>query len=231
MGVWNWWGLEMFVLFGGYVSTTALAAQSVLRAVAMLSYMIPVGLRMATQITIGKSIGNQNSKGIRKYYRTSLEMGLIYAVIMATILLTNSTRIFGIFTQNVEVMEALTSTLVTFIVFCIVDQIQGIAVSALVVSGRQFLGGIISWIGYGLIGVSLLVYNVFLRGGDLNSIWSSAFIAVAFNTIAFLVIGFTTDWETFAKEAAEKRAKQQQEIKQAETENDPEDNKFTKSIQ
>ncbi len=119
----------------------------------------------------------------------------------------------------------------TFIVFCIVDQIQGIAVSALVVSGRQFLGGIISWIGYGFIGVCLLVYNVFVRGGDLNSIWSSAFIAVAFNTIAFLVIGFTTDWETFAKEAAEKRAKQQQEIRQAETENDPEDNKFTKSIQ
>lgn len=186
---------------------------------------------MATQITVGKSIGNQNIKGIRKYYRTSLEMGLIYAVIMATIILTNSTRIFGIFTQNEAVMEALTSTLVSFVVFCIVDQIQGIAVSALIVSGRQFLGGIVTWIGYGLIAVSLLVYNVFVRGGDLNSIWSSAIIGVAFNTIAFLMIGFTTDWETFAKEAAERRANQQQEIRRVETEDDIEDNKFTKSIQ
>lgn len=57
MGVWNWWGLEVIVLYAGYVSTTALAAQAVLRAIAMLAYMVPVGLRMATQITIGKSIG------------------------------------------------------------------------------------------------------------------------------------------------------------------------------
>jgi hypothetical protein len=33
MGVWNWWGLESFGLFAGYISTTALAAQAVLRAI------------------------------------------------------------------------------------------------------------------------------------------------------------------------------------------------------
>ena len=119
-----------------------------------------------------------------------------------------------------------------FTLFCMVDQIQGIAVSALVVSGRQFLGGIITWIGYGLIMLSLLTYNVFVRGGGLESIWSSAILAVAFNSICFLVIGFTTDWETFAKNEAERRANQQKEIKEAESAQvDPEDNKFVKSIQ
>jgi multidrug resistance protein, MATE family len=58
MGVWNWWGLEIFTLYAGYVSTTALAAQSILRAVSMLAYMVPVGLRMATQMTIGKNVGS-----------------------------------------------------------------------------------------------------------------------------------------------------------------------------
>jgi len=32
MGVWNWWGLEFFTLSAAYVNTTALAAQSVFRA-------------------------------------------------------------------------------------------------------------------------------------------------------------------------------------------------------
>lgn len=65
--------------------------------------------------------------------------------------------------------------------------------------------------------MSLLSYNVFVRGGDLESIWGSAIIAVAFNSIAFLFIGFTTDWETFAKEQAERRANEQQAIRDAES--------------
>lgn len=121
MGVWNWWGLEVFTLFAGYVSTTALAAQAILRAVSMLAYMVPVGLRMATQITIGKSVGAQNSSGIKKYYRTSLEMGAIYALIMATVFMTCERSIFGVFTHNEEVMAALASTWLMFTLFCMVD--------------------------------------------------------------------------------------------------------------
>ena len=52
MGVWNWWGLEFFTLAAAYVSTTALAAQSVFRAISQFIYMIPVGLRLGTQIKI-----------------------------------------------------------------------------------------------------------------------------------------------------------------------------------
>jgi hypothetical protein len=33
MGVWNWWGMEVFTFMAGYVSVTAFAAQTVLRAI------------------------------------------------------------------------------------------------------------------------------------------------------------------------------------------------------
>jgi Na+-driven multidrug efflux pump len=157
-------------------------------------------------------------------------MGMMYAFLMAIYFTTNETSIYGTFTHNEAVMADLASTWTMFTLFCIVDQIQGIAVSVMVVSGRQGLGGIITWIGYGLIGVSLLSYNVFVRGGGLESIWTAAIIAVAFNSVCFLTVGFTTDWEKVSKEAAERRQKEQNEIKQVE-QADPEDNKFVKAIQ
>jgi Na+-driven multidrug efflux pump len=57
MGVWNWWGLEVFTFMAGYVSTTAFAAQSILRAISQFVYMPTVGLRLATQTMIGTSAG------------------------------------------------------------------------------------------------------------------------------------------------------------------------------
>jgi len=50
MGVWNWWGMEVFTFMAGYVSVTAFAAQTVLRAICQLVFMASVGIRTASTI-------------------------------------------------------------------------------------------------------------------------------------------------------------------------------------
>lgn len=100
MGVWQWLGLEAFVFMSSYVSTAALAATSVLRAISQFTYMIPLGLRLATIILIGKKIGEMSEPACRHFYNVSLKMGLIYAGICALLFSIFGRTICMIFTQD-----------------------------------------------------------------------------------------------------------------------------------
>jgi MATE family multidrug resistance protein len=206
MGVWNWWGLEAFVFMSSYVSTTALAAASVLRAISQFTYMIPVGLRLATQIVIGKKIGEMSEPSCRHFYKISMEIGMIYAGVVALLFAILEKPICMIFTRDEAVLLQLQAVWVAFIIFCIVDQVQGVGSSILVAAGKQHLGGIITWIGYCLVGLSAISFNIFIRQSGFVGIWTGATAAVGFNAIAFLLVAATTDWTTLINQAAAKRA-------------------------
>lgn len=212
MGVWNWWGLEAFVFMSSYVSTTALAAASVLRAISQFTYMIPVGLRLATQILIGKKIGAQSEPECKHLYHVSMTMGIIYASAVALLFALFQMPLCKIFTSDEQVLAELSGVWVAFILFCILDQVQGVGSSILVATGKQHLGGIITWIGYCFIGLSVISFNVFKRGTGLSGIWTGAMTAVGFNSVAFLVVAATTDWATIIKQAAQKREAQLKQI-------------------
>jgi Na+-driven multidrug efflux pump len=136
MGVWNWWGMEAFVFMSSYVSTIALAASSVLRAISQFTYMIPVGLRLATQILIGKKIGEESESSCRHIYKVSMQMGLIYAGLVALLFAILQRPICMIFTSDEVVLAELQSVWIAFILFCILDQVQGVGSSILVATGK-----------------------------------------------------------------------------------------------
>lgn len=136
MGVWNWWGLEVFTLMAGYVSVTAFAAQTVLRAISQLVYMVPVGMRMAATIKLGKLVGAQDPEGCRHYYSVTIYLILIFAVISQTLLRIFDHSIFYAFTNDVAVIAEIDATWNVFLVFVIFDQLQGIASAGAIASGR-----------------------------------------------------------------------------------------------
>jgi multidrug resistance protein, MATE family len=220
MGVWNWWGLEIFTFMAGYVSTTALAAQSILRAISQLIYMPTVGLRLATQLMVGKSVGAQRPFACRHYYRTSVKMAVAYSLLTAIVFVLFRSWIQYIFTTNEVVIAEMNGTWLIYTTFICIDQLQGVAVSALVVSGKQNMGGIITWIGYFLIGIGSISYNIFARHAPLRGIWLGATAAVTFNALSFLSVEFNTDWDRYVIEASERRTKDLNEVKRVEQENE-----------
>lgn len=102
-------------------------------------------------------------------------------------------------------LSQIQSVWIAFILFTILDQVQGVGSSILVATGKQHLGGIITWIGYCLIGLSAISFNIFVRQTGLVGIWTGAMAAVGFNTIAFLIVAATVDWTTLIQQAADKR--------------------------
>jgi Na+-driven multidrug efflux pump len=85
MGVWSWWGLEFFVLMGGYISTAALAAQSIFRAIAQTAFLIPIGIRWANTVLLSKNVGQQSVEGCKHYFKVGTQMVLAYSVFMMII--------------------------------------------------------------------------------------------------------------------------------------------------
>ena len=67
LGIWSWWAFDIFTLIASYMSIDDLSAQTVLRNIGLLTFMIPVGLSISSTILVGNMIGANNVKGARKY--------------------------------------------------------------------------------------------------------------------------------------------------------------------
>lgn len=44
MGVWGWWAFDLFALIASYMSKEVFAAQTFLRSIGLLTFMLPVGI-------------------------------------------------------------------------------------------------------------------------------------------------------------------------------------------
>lgn len=57
MGIWGWWSFDIFTLICSYLAIEVISAQTVMRSLGLLTFMIPVGLTQASAILIGQNIG------------------------------------------------------------------------------------------------------------------------------------------------------------------------------
>lgn len=104
MGAWNKWGQEMFTIMAGYVSTTALAAQTAYRAIAMFVYMLPAGLRMGVMAAMSISVGERDAALAKSYYNTSLLMVLSFGIFLIIFYFAFENWLFGLFTNDPDVI-------------------------------------------------------------------------------------------------------------------------------
>ena len=71
LGVWGWWSFDIFTLMSTYINPTAAGAQTIMRAIGLLTFMMPAGYSGGCGIMIGKSVGQQRTDLVFKYYRIS----------------------------------------------------------------------------------------------------------------------------------------------------------------
>lgn len=57
MGIWGWWAFDIFTLIASYLSIDIVSAQTIMRSLGLLTFMIPVGFSVACGILVGRSIG------------------------------------------------------------------------------------------------------------------------------------------------------------------------------
>lgn len=57
LSIWGWWAFDIFTLMATYIGATEAGAQTIMRSIGLLTFMMPAGFSGGCAIMIGKSIG------------------------------------------------------------------------------------------------------------------------------------------------------------------------------
>lgn len=74
MGVWGWWAFDIFTLISSYLSVDIISAQTIMRTLGLVTFMIPVGFSVACGILVGRSIGQGSEAAIKHYYKLCMAL-------------------------------------------------------------------------------------------------------------------------------------------------------------
>ena len=80
MGVWSWWAFDIFTLIASYLSADLLSAQTIMRSLGLLTFMVPVGFSKACGFYIGVYIGRGSEATIKHFYNVSMVMAIAVGI-------------------------------------------------------------------------------------------------------------------------------------------------------
>lgn len=80
MGVWGWWAFDIFTLIASYMSATIIAAQTILRSIGLITFMLPVGISQACGTLVGNAVGEGRKDKALSYYKTSQLLGFVVSL-------------------------------------------------------------------------------------------------------------------------------------------------------
>jgi Na+-driven multidrug efflux pump len=57
MNVWGWWAFDIFTLMASYLGAEVTGAQTIMRSLGLISFMMPVGFATGCFVFVGASVG------------------------------------------------------------------------------------------------------------------------------------------------------------------------------
>jgi len=100
LGVWGWWSFDIFTLMATYIGTTEAGAQTIMRSIGLLTFMMPVGFASGAGIMIGKSIGQKNTPLAQQYYKVGQMASIAISICQSVVLGGLKDYIIGAFTSD-----------------------------------------------------------------------------------------------------------------------------------
>ncbi len=155
----------------GTMGTAAVAGHQIALNVASITFMIPLGISMATSIRVGQAIGRNDIAGARFAGFSGVALGGTFMACAGLAIFAFPEYIAGIYTQDAEVKAMAVSLLAMAAVFQIFDGLQ--------VSGSGALRGLkdtkvpmlMTIVAYWIIGLPLGYALGVSLGGGPKSMW------------------------------------------------------------
>lgn len=118
-------------LMMGWLGTVALAAHQIALSCAACTFMVPLGLSIATSVRIGRTVGERRFEALRPIGFGSLVAGVVFAIVFTLVFALAGPWIVAGFTHEQEVAALAARLLVIAAVFQIFDGGQVIGAGAL----------------------------------------------------------------------------------------------------
>ena len=213
MGVWGWWAFDIFTLMASYLSTEAVGAQTILRSVGLLAFMMPVGLSTGARIYMNSSLGEGRPRVAMQYYKVALAMSLLVGSLQLILLHFGQETIIKAFTDQVVIAESIKAAWVIFIAFNVFDTVQIMGSGVMRCALLMGWGSIFNFIAYFILGIPVTYYAAFTKDMGIRGIWIGPTCSGAFLTVCYNIMIKRINWKELIETIAE-RTRVENEMKE-----------------
>ncbi len=163
----------------GWIGKNALAAHQIALSCASTTFMLPLGLSIATSIRIGQAVGKDEFWRVKAIGNASLLLSLALMSLTATFFLALRHPIAGAFVKENEVALLAAQLLTVAAFFQLFDGLQVVAAGALRGLSDATVPMILAFVAYWCVGLPLGYFAAFKLGWGAVGIWSGLALALA----------------------------------------------------
>ena len=158
VGVMTLMEVSMFTLVAlliGSMGTIMVAGHQVTLNFAALTFMVPLGLSMATSVRVGNAVGRRDPEGVRLAARAGVALALCAQTISASLMLGLPRAIARIYTEDPEVIAIAVQLLFLAAIFQLSDGVQVSCAGILRGLNDTRVPMVITAVAYWLVGLPL----------------------------------------------------------------------------
>lgn len=155
----------------GQLGVVPLAAHQTAILIASLTFMVPLGVAMATTVRVGHAVGAQDYPGIRRAANAGYAIALISQTLSAGVLIFAGSWLAGLVTGDAAVISLAASLMMYAAVFQYPDGIQAMSNGALRGLKDTQWPMIITVAAYWAVGMPLGYYLGIVKGAGAPGLW------------------------------------------------------------
>ncbi|KAK8211879.1 mate-domain-containing protein [Phyllosticta capitalensis] len=170
---------EILTLSASWISTTHLAAQSVLSSISALTYYLPFPVSIAASTRIANLIGATLSSAAKTAAKVSLAVAAIIGVFNMVLLSSLRNYVPHLFSNDPDVVAVVAAILPVCAAFQWFDAIAAACSGILRGLGRQEIGGYVNLFSYYVVAMPISFGTGFGLGWGLYGLWAGPAIGLA----------------------------------------------------
>lgn len=124
LSVWSWWAMDIFTLIASYMPDKELTAQTIMRSITLLTFMIPVGITVAATVLVGNNVGGNRIKIGKAYAFMCVKTAALWAIGTLILLVLLKKPFTRVFTEDAGVTEIIWQAYPVILVYVFFDCLQ-----------------------------------------------------------------------------------------------------------
>ncbi len=171
-------------LLAGVLGTQALAAHQIAIQCAAFSFMVPLGVGIATSVRVGHAVGRADRPGVRRAGYAGIALGAAFMLLAALVFWLAPRAVISLFLDlgdpaNAPVIALATSLLGVAALFQLFDGVQVSASGALRGMKDTRAPMVICLVSYWVVGMAVSVGLCFWRGWGAVGLWWGLVLGLA----------------------------------------------------
>lgn len=197
----EWLAFEILTLSASFISTTHLAAQSVLSTLSAIAFQFPFPISIAASTRIANLIGATLPDAAKIAARVALVAACIVGSLNVILLSSLRGYIPRLFTNDKDVMDLVAGVLPLCASFQLFDALAANCNGILRGLGRQEIGGIVNLIAYYVIGLPISFGTGFGLHWDLYGLWAGPALSLGIVAAVEGWFIYSTSWQKAVEDA------------------------------